>query len=281
MQTCMRADVRTGGHAGRQAGMQAWHAGRQACRHGMQAGRQACRQTGRQACMRAGRQACRQACRQAGRRRQTDAGRRRQPQPDAYRRRLTQTGADRRRQAQTDAGRQTHRPTDKPRKSYVLRYVLRFGKCYVFWSLGHIRAHAHTHARTRSHISSIASLHNIKKERRVNLVYQGKMEDLCAWGASSSSSSSDASAGQRFQPHNRTLEVGSFFRVGGGVHDSYTFQCGLVGSFTSPGIDTTMYAMACRFHIYSLNCRYLQLICRYLQLNWRYLQIGLIVDISN
>ena len=23
------------------------------------------------------------------------------------------------------------------------------------------------------------------------------------------------------------------FRVGGGVHDSYTFQCGLVGSFTS------------------------------------------------
>ena len=29
------------------------------------------------------------------------------------------------------------------------------------------------------------------------------------------------------------------FRVGGGVHDSYTFQCGLVGSFTSPGIDTT------------------------------------------
>ena len=28
------------------------------------------------------------------------------------------------------------------------------------------------------------------------------------------------------------------FRVGGGVHDSYTFQCGLVGYFTSPGIDT-------------------------------------------
>ena len=50
--------------------------------------------------------------------------------------------------------------------------------------------------------------------------------------SSSSSSSSDTSAGQRFQPHNRTLEVGSFFRVGGGVHDSYTFQCGLVGSFT-------------------------------------------------
>ena len=38
-------------------------------------------------------------------------------------------------------------------------------------------------------------------------------------------------------PHNRTLGVGEF-RVGGGVHDSYTFQCGLVGSFTSPGIDT-------------------------------------------
>ena len=28
------------------------------------------------------------------------------------------------------------------------------------------------------------------------------------------------------------------FRVGGGVHDSYTFQCGLVGSFTSSGIAT-------------------------------------------
>ena len=28
-------------------------------------------------------------------------------------------------------------------------------------------------------------------------------------------------------------------RVGGGVHDSYTFRCGLVGSFTSPGIDTS------------------------------------------
>ena len=28
------------------------------------------------------------------------------------------------------------------------------------------------------------------------------------------------------------------FRVGGGVHDSYTFQCELAGSFTSPGIDT-------------------------------------------
>ena len=29
---------------------------------------------------------------------------------------------------------------------------------------------------------------------------------------------------------------GGGFRVGGGVHDSYTFQCGLVDYFTSPGI---------------------------------------------
>ena len=50
-------------------------------------------------------------------------------------------------------------------------------------------------------------------------------------------SSSDASTGQCFQLHNHTLEVRVFFRVGGG-HDSYTFQCGLVGSFTSPGIAT-------------------------------------------
>ena len=49
-------------------------------------------------------------------------------------------------------------------------------------------------------------------------------------------SSSFISAGQRFQPHRCTS---GGFRVGGGVHDSYTFQCGLVGSFTSPGIDTT------------------------------------------
>ena len=27
-------------------------------------------------------------------------------------------------------------------------------------------------------------------------------------------------------------------KVGGGVHDRYTFQCGLVSYFTSPGIDT-------------------------------------------
>ena len=26
--------------------------------------------------------------------------------------------------------------------------------------------------------------------------------------------------------------------MGGGVHDNYVFQCGLVGCFTSPGIDT-------------------------------------------
>ena len=29
------------------------------------------------------------------------------------------------------------------------------------------------------------------------------------------------------------------FRVGGGVHDSYTFQCELVGYFTSPGLAWT------------------------------------------
>ncbi len=32
--------------------------------------------------------------------------------------------------------------------------------------------------------------------------------------------------------------------------------------------------MACRFHIYSLNCRYLQLNCRYIQFNCRYLQFN-------
>ena len=56
--------------------------------------------------------------------------------------------------------------------------------------------------------------------------------------SSSSSSSSDTSAVKPSQPHNRTLEVGSFFRVGGEVHDSYTFQCGLMGYFTSHDIDT-------------------------------------------
>ena len=49
-----------------------------------------------------------------------------------------------------------------------------------------------------------------------------------------SPSSSFISAGQLFQPHRRTS---GGFRVGGGVHDSYTFQCGLVGPFTSHGID--------------------------------------------
>ena len=42
-------------------------------------------------------------------------------------------------------------------------------------------------------------------------------------------------------------------RVGGGVHDSYTFQCGLVGYFTSPGIDTiqkgpTVFAVSSEIH---------------------------------
>ena len=53
--------------------------------------------------------------------------------------------------------------------------------------------------------------------------------------SSSSSSSPQYCAGQRLAPRIRTL---GGYRVGGGVHDSYTFQCGLVGSFTSPGIDT-------------------------------------------
>ena len=48
----------------------------------------------------------------------------------------------------------------------------------------------------------------------------------------SSSSSSDTVQGSVALSHTGD------FRVGGGVHDSYTFQCGLVGSFTSPGIDT-------------------------------------------
>ena len=52
---------------------------------------------------------------------------------------------------------------------------------------------------------------------------------------SSSSSSSFSVQGNVFS-HIDALLGG--FRVGGGVHDSYTFQCGLVGSFTSPGIDT-------------------------------------------
>ena len=36
----------------------------------------------------------------------------------------------------------------------------------------------------------------------------------------------------------RKCHNGGGFRVGGGVHDSYTFQCRLEGSFTFPGIDT-------------------------------------------
>ena len=47
-------------------------------------------------------------------------------------------------------------------------------------------------------------------------------------GDSSSSSSSDTVQGSVYR---RII-------AHGGVHDSYTFQCGLVGSFTSPGIDT-------------------------------------------
>ena len=53
----------------------------------------------------------------------------------------------------------------------------------------------------------------------------------------SSSSSSDTVSTQTW-----VLYTGFFlelsFSKSGGVHDSYTFQCGLVGSFTSPGIDT-------------------------------------------
>ena len=39
------------------------------------------------------------------------------------------------------------------------------------------------------------------------------------------------------------------------------------------GIRSAKVHMTCRFHIYSLNWRYLQLNWRYLQLNWRYLQL--------
>ena len=53
--------------------------------------------------------------------------------------------------------------------------------------------------------------------------------------AETSSSSSFPVQGSVF--HRIDALLGEF-RVGGGVHDSYTFQCGLVGSFTSPGIDT-------------------------------------------
>ena len=39
-------------------------------------------------------------------------------------------------------------------------------------------------------------------------------------------------------PKCANATMGGGVRVGRGVHDSYAFQCGLVGSFTSPGIDT-------------------------------------------
>ena len=40
-------------------------------------------------------------------------------------------------------------------------------------------------------------------------------------------------------------------RVSGGVHDSYSFQCGLVGSFTSPGINSFLpkYRVKCYDYI--------------------------------
>ena len=37
------------------------------------------------------------------------------------------------------------------------------------------------------------------------------------------------------------------FRVGGGVHDSYTFQCGLVGYFTSSSSSSFLLCRAARF----------------------------------
>ena len=56
--------------------------------------------------------------------------------------------------------------------------------------------------------------------------------------ASSSSSSSSSSFSVQRSVFRRIDALLGEFRVGGGVHDSYTFQCGLVGSFISPGIDT-------------------------------------------
>ena len=50
-------------------------------------------------------------------------------------------------------------------------------------------------------------------------------------------SSSFISARQLFQPHNYIDALLGGLEWGG-VHDSYTFQCRLVGYFTSPGIDT-------------------------------------------
>ena len=57
--------------------------------------------------------------------------------------------------------------------------------------------------------------------------------------ANHSSSSSDTVQSACRAASSAALSHTGGFRVGGGVHDSYTFQCGLVGSFTSPGIDTT------------------------------------------
>ena len=36
--------------------------------------------------------------------------------------------------------------------------------------------------------------------------------------------------------HRVIFKLELSFSKSGGVHDNYTFQCGLVGSFTSPGI---------------------------------------------
>ena len=41
-----------------------------------------------------------------------------------------------------------------------------------------------------------------------------------------------------FITHRIVTHFWGSIRVDGGVHDSYTFQCRLVGYFTSPGIDT-------------------------------------------
>ena len=62
--------------------------------------------------------------------------------------------------------------------------------------------------------------------------------DSCFDAANANKSCVRVHGGQssEFPIYPTTRERG--IRVGGGVHDSYTFQCGLVGSFTSPGIDT-------------------------------------------
>ena len=43
---------------------------------------------------------------------------------------------------------------------------------------------------------------------------------------------------QGYTRHLRQCSNGGSFRLGGGVHDSYTSQCGLVYYFTSPGTAT-------------------------------------------